>query len=100
MERTPAGSVRELENAIGRAVALSEGEEITPPDLCIALEDAGEEVATPEEEKFHESVRDHKRAIILRAIRKSGGSKTKAAEMLGLQPTYLSRLIRILKVEG
>ena len=94
------GNVRELENAIGRAVALSEGEEITPPDLCIALEDAGEEVATPEEEKFHESVRDHKRAIILRAIRKSGGSKTKAAEMLGLQPTYLSRLIRILKVEG
>jgi len=94
------GNVRELENAIGRAVALSEGEEITPPDLCIALEDAGEEVATPEEETFHESVRDHKRAIILRAIRKSRGSKTKAAEMLGLQPTYLSRLIRILKVEG
>jgi DNA-binding NtrC family response regulator len=94
------GNVRELENAIGRAVALSEGEEITPPDLCIALEDAGEEVATPEEETFHESVRDHKRAIILRAIRKSGGSKTKAAEMLGLQPTYLSRLIRILKVES
>ena len=94
------GNVRELENAIGRAVALSEGEEITPPDLCIALEDAGEEVATPEEEKFHESVRDHKRAIILRAIRKSGGSKTKAAEMLGLQPTYLSRLIRILKVDS
>ncbi|MGZ8431959.1 MAG: sigma-54-dependent transcriptional regulator [Candidatus Deferrimicrobiaceae bacterium] len=94
------GNVRELENAIGRAVALSEGEEITPPDLCIALEDAGEEVATPDEEKFHESVRDHKRAIILRAIRNSGGSKTKAAEMLGLQPTYLSRLIRILKVEG
>jgi DNA-binding NtrC family response regulator len=94
------GNVRELENAIGRAVALSEGEEITPPDLCIALEDAGEEVATPEEEKFHESVRDHKRAIILRAIRKSGGSKSKAAEMLGLQPTYLSRLIRILKVDS
>ncbi|MGZ8428378.1 MAG: sigma-54-dependent transcriptional regulator [Candidatus Deferrimicrobiaceae bacterium] len=100
MRHSWPGNVRELENAIGRAVALSEGEEITPPDLCIALEDAGEEVATPEEEKFHESVRDHKRAIINRAIRKSGGSKTKAAEMLGLQPTYLSRLIRILKVEG
>ena len=81
-------------------MALSEGEEITPPDLCIALEGSEGEEATPEEVRFHESVRDHKRAIILRAIRKSGGSKTKAAEMLGLQPTYLSRLIRILKVEG
>jgi len=94
------GNIRELENAVGRAVALSEGEEITPPDLCIALADAEGEEATPEEVRFHESVRDHKRAIILRAIRKSGGSKTKAAEILGLQPTYLSRLIRVLKVEG
>jgi DNA-binding NtrC family response regulator len=49
---------------------------------------------------FHESVREHKRTIIRRAIRRTGGSKTKAAEMLGLTPTYLSRLIRILKVEG
>ncbi len=94
------GNIRELENAIGRAVALSEGEEITPPDLCIALADTEEKESTPEEMRFHESVRDHKRAIILRAIRKSGGSKTKAAEMLGLQPTYLSRLIRVLKVEA
>jgi len=100
LERYPwPGNIRELENAIGRAVALSEGEEITPPDLCIALADAEGEDATPEEVRFHESVRDHKRAIILRAIRRSGGSKTKAAEMLGLQPTYLSRLIRVLKVE-
>jgi DNA-binding NtrC family response regulator len=94
------GNIRELENAIGRAVALSEGEEITPPDLCIALADTEEKESTPEEMRFHESVRDHKRVIILRAIRKSGGSKTKAAEMLGLQPTYLSRLIRVLKVEA
>ncbi len=93
------GNIRELENAVGRAVALSESGEITPPDLCIALGDAEEKDPTPEEEKFHESVRDHKRAIILRAIRRSGGNKTKAAEMLGLQPTYLSRLIRVLKVE-
>jgi two-component system, NtrC family, response regulator AtoC len=101
LERYPwPGNIRELENAIGRAVALSEGGEITPPDLCIALADAEGEEATPEEVRFHESVRDHKRAIILRAIRRSGGSKTKAAEMLGLQPTYLSRLIRVLKVEG
>ncbi len=93
------GNVRELENAIGRAVTLSEGEEITPPDLCLALADAEEEPATPEEVRFHESVREHKRAIIRRAIRQAGGNKTKAAEILGLSPTYLSRLVRVLQVE-
>jgi DNA-binding NtrC family response regulator len=101
LERYPwPGNIREIENAVGRAVALSEGEEITPPDLCLALEDFGEETATPEERSFHESVREHKRAIIRRAIRTAGGNKTKAAEILGLTPTYLSRLIRVLGVEN
>ena len=50
--------------------------------------------------RFHESVREHKRAVIRRAIAKAGGSKSRAAEILGLSPTYLSRLLRILGVEG
>ncbi len=101
LERYPwPGNVRELENAVGRAVALSEGEEITPPDLCLALADFASEDATPEEIRFHESVREHKRAIIRRAIRNAGGNKTKAADALGLTPTYLSRLIRVLEVEN
>ena len=101
LERYPwPGNIRELENAVGRAVALSEGEEITPPDLCLALADLSEEDASPEEMRFHQSVREHKRAIIRRAIRNAGGNKTKAAEALALTPTYLSRLIRILEVEN
>lgn len=101
LERYPwPGNIRELENAVGRAVALSEGEMITPPDLCLALADFAAEDATPEEIRFHESVREHKRAIIRRAIRSVGGNKTKAAEALGLTPTYLSRLIRVLGVEN
>lgn len=101
LERYPwPGNIRELENAVGRAVALSEGEEITPPDLCLALADLASEDATPEETRFHESVREHKRAIIRRAIRNAGGNKTKAAEILGLTPTYLYRLIRVLVVEN
>jgi len=96
------GNVRELENAVGRAVALAEGEEIVPPDLCLALADMenGAEGTSAEEAGFHESVREHKRTVIRRAIRRTGGNKTRAAEMLGLTPTYLSRLIRVLKVEG
>jgi DNA-binding NtrC family response regulator len=56
--------------------------------------------ADVEGERFHESVREHKRAVIRRAIAKAGGSKMRAAEILGLSPTYLSRLLRVLGVEG
>ncbi|HEX9205096.1 MAG TPA: sigma-54 dependent transcriptional regulator, partial [Candidatus Deferrimicrobiaceae bacterium] len=101
LERYPwPGNIRELENAVGRAVALSDGEGIGPSDLCLGLAEpeGAQPPATPEEERFHASVREHKRAVIRRAIAKAGGSKTRAAEILGLSPTYLSRLIRVLGV--
>jgi len=103
LERYPwPGNIRELENAVARSVALSDGEEIGPSDLCLGLADpeGAQAPATPEEERFHASVREHKRAVIRRAIAKAGGNKTRAAELLGLSPTYLSRLIRVLGVEG
>jgi len=103
LERYPwPGNIRELENAVARAVALSESGEITSADLCFGLADPdGQPLpATPEEERFHDSVREHKRAVLRRAIAKAGGNKTKAAEILGLSPTYLFRLIRVLGIEG
>jgi DNA-binding NtrC family response regulator len=103
LERYPwPGNIRELENAVARAVALSEGEEISSADLCFGLADPdGQPLpATPEEERFHDSVREHKRAVLRRAIAKAGGNKTRAAEILGLSPTYLFRLIRVLGIEG
>jgi DNA-binding NtrC family response regulator len=103
LERYPwPGNIRELENAVARAVALSESGEITSADLCFGLADPdGQPLpATPEEERFHDSVREHKRAVLRRAIAKAGGNKTKAAEILGLTPTYLFRLIRVLGIEG
>jgi two-component system response regulator AtoC len=103
LERYPwPGNIRELENAVARAVALSDGEEIAAAELCFGLADAEGPTgtATPDEVRFHDSVREHKRAILRRAISKAGGNKTRAAEILGLSPTYLSRLIRVLGVDG
>ena len=94
------GNIRELENAIARAVALSEGEEISQADLCFGLADPDVKhvPATPEEGRFHDSVREHKRTVLRRAIEKAGGNKKRAAEILGLSPTYLFRLIRVLGI--
>ena len=103
LDRYPwPGNIRELENAVARAVALSDDDSLTPADLCLGLAEPEATIspADVEGERFHESVREHKRAVIRRAIAKAGGSKSRAAEILGLSPTYLSRLLRVLGVEG
>ena len=48
---------------------------------------------------FHEGVRDSKRRLILEAIDRSGGNYAAAARLLGLNPTYLHRLLRSLQLK-
>jgi len=48
---------------------------------------------------FHETIERHKREVIQRALARAGGSQTKAAELLGLQRTYLARLIKQLDIK-
>jgi hypothetical protein len=88
------GNVRELENAIERAVVLGTGEQIWPEDLpeqVLAAASAGEEgVRTG----YHAAMEESKRQIIRQALERCGGSQARAAGQLGLQRTYLSRLMR------
>ncbi|MEM7308329.1 MAG: sigma-54 dependent transcriptional regulator [Planctomycetota bacterium] len=83
------GNVRELRNAIERAVVLCEGDEIAAEDLPGELfEQAVPAVG------FHARVEAYRRQVIEEALAETGGNQTRAAERLGLQRTYLSRLIR------
>jgi len=50
--------------------------------------------------KYHGSVQDFKKRLILNAIRESGGKYADAAKALGLHPNYLHRLIRNLNIKG
>ena len=91
------GNVRELENAIERAVVLGPGDVILPENLPEDVLDT--EVPTkgllPH---FHEVVKRTKRDLILKALKQTGGNYVEAAKTLGLQPTYLHRLIRNLNL--
>lgn len=47
---------------------------------------------------YHEAVRVFRRHLIERTLHRLGGNRTQAARVLGLQRTYLLRLIRELGV--
>jgi DNA-binding NtrC family response regulator len=95
------GNVRELENAIERAVVLSSRDTLEVEDLVFQSADLlGQDGSASAEPNlpFHESVEQHKRRILQRALATTGGSRIRAAELLGLQPTYLSRLLKQMNI--
>ncbi|MBI4537626.1 MAG: sigma-54-dependent Fis family transcriptional regulator [candidate division NC10 bacterium] len=88
------GNVRELENAVERAVTLSTEPEIQPHDLPIFEPVAGTAVAAASLGSYHEAVLQFKRQLLQDALARTGGNQSRAADALGLQRTYLSRLLK------
>ena len=50
--------------------------------------------------KYHETVANAKKQVILRAVEQAGGSYTEAAKLLGVHPNYLHRLIRNMNLKS
>jgi transcriptional regulator with GAF, ATPase, and Fis domain len=91
------GNVRELENAIERAVVLGCSDKIVADDLPAAVLQSS--TAQPRDgAAYHRAVLDVKRRLILDAIERSGGNYTAAARLLGINPTYLHRLVNNLQL--
>jgi DNA-binding NtrC family response regulator len=93
------GNIRELDNALARAVVLSPHEAIDPEELALPASNgfSSAEADQPpgyEHLPYHESMEHHSRHIIQLALKRASGSQTKAAEFLKLQRTYLARLIK------
>ncbi|MCI0419509.1 MAG: hypothetical protein L0312_09855, partial [Acidobacteria bacterium] len=92
------GNVRELENVIERAMVVSSGDEISVESLPVQIASG-----LPREplrgKPFHDAVREFKRWMIRNALKQSQGNQTRAAELLGLQRTYLAKLVRLLEVK-
>ena len=92
------GNVRELENAIERAIVLGTTDYLLPEDLPEAVLETDAPAADSSASNYHEGVTRTKKQIIIDAMKKSKGSYTAAAKLLGVHPNYLHRLVRNLNL--
>ena len=92
------GNVRELENTIERAMVLSEGPKITPDDLPNHISSPVGALDSPELPDDELSVKKHstvlERRLIKQALERTGGNKTRAADLLELSSRALLYKIR------
>jgi two-component system response regulator HydG len=95
-----AGNVRELENAMERAVALARLDQITVEDLPDRVRSyrADRFLLSADDPKEVVSLEEIERRYIYRVIKILGGNKARAAELLGLDRRTLYR--RLEKYEG
>jgi DNA-binding NtrC family response regulator len=89
------GNVRELENALERAVVLSEGEELQLSALPVRITTPAPRPLVSDNLPPNPSLEIIERAYIQWVLQAEGGNKTRAAEILGIDPSTLYRkLIR------
>src|SRR5262249_46309077 len=91
------GNVRELENTIERAIVLGGSDVILPEDFPEEFVEPNPRSATAAPD-FHSAVRERKRELIVQALEQCGGNRAEAAKLIGLNRTFLHRLIRMLKI--
>jgi transcriptional regulator with GAF, ATPase, and Fis domain len=87
------GNVRELENAIERALVMGSSDAVLLEDLPESLLEQ-ESPAEMHEGKYHASVKELKKQLIIDAVEQTRGNYVEAAGILGVHPNYLHRLIR------
>jgi transcriptional regulator with GAF, ATPase, and Fis domain len=91
------GNVRELENAVERAVVVCGGDEITPDDLSLDTKDSENEIPYIDM-PLKKSMNQFKKHLITRTLERYNWNQTESAKSLGIQRTYLSRLIKELDI--
>jgi two-component system NtrC family response regulator len=88
------GNVRELENAVERAVVFAEGENIRVEDLPPSVRDIHEAGSAEEAGSLEERVRRLETRAIRSALEAEGGVKARAARILGITERMLSYKIK------
>src|SRR6185437_8608890 len=103
------GNVWELENVLTRALILCPGDMIGPEHLSLtALTTSIPSTPSINQEpnidvlffSYHQSMDAYSQKLIEAALRRNGWNQTKAAAELGLQRTYLTKLLRQKQIPG
>jgi DNA-binding NtrC family response regulator len=95
------GNVRELENAIERAVILARGDVIDQEDLPLAFQDAAGGAAPPvPPDSLPARLEALERELIQDALARADGVQTRAAELLGIGERALRYKLRKLGLKG
>ena len=86
------GNIRELENAVERAVALARGAVLTPEDLPERVRKSGQAASLIARSSSRNlTLGELEREYIIETLRRTGGNKSRAAEILGLDRKTLYR---------
>ena len=91
------GNIRELENSVERAIVLTDEEELPPEAFPFETSQAPIEfnVGSP----LKEASDSFRTTFISNTLKSTGGNRTKAAQILGVQRSYLSRLLKELGIK-
>ena len=91
------GNIRELENSVERAIVLTDEEELLPEAFPFEISQAPIEfnVGSP----LKEASDTFRTTFISNTLKSTGGNRTKAAKILGVQRSYLSRLLKELGIK-
>jgi DNA-binding NtrC family response regulator len=103
------GNVRELENVLTRVLILCPCDTIGPEHLSLPAFSTSTRPTPPVNEEpnpellffsYHQSMDAYSQKLIETALRRNGWNQTKAAAELGLQRTYLTKLLRQKQISG
>jgi DNA-binding NtrC family response regulator len=94
------GNVRELENAVERAVILSNSDVVDRAALPDRITERRTEPLISERAAPNPTLDTVERAYIMWVLQSEGGNKTRAAEVLGIDPSTLHRKLSRFGVEA
>ena len=92
------GNIAELKNAIERAFIVGEPPYIKTSDMAIDSADSVPSIATGEDKSLKTAVNAFKKSYVTKILEENNWNQTKTAKVLGIQRTYVIRLIDELQI--